>query len=186
MWPFNDRKPSVESSGAFEVAHKPLSQLINRDLNDINMAEMQLRLWLPEKAKTAVMEMADHSGDTMTAYLTKFFVAYLYGTHELIRMHETKTGLYYLPPTRIRYSRMGAQNVIPDLGKNLYALKLFVPEKVKTDLQTIADNAGMPLGRFVREILVSYLFGHTFWPERMCSWSEMEEKTADEWELSEK
>jgi len=82
------------------------------------------------------------------------------------------------------YSRALAKESIPDLGKNIVPLKVYINNKIKGDLQALADKAGVPLSRFIREILVSHLLGHSFWPERFPDMQKVEEADAVEWELS--
>ena len=62
-------------------------------------------------------------------------------------------------------------------------LKLFLHEKMKADLQELADKAELPLSQFVREILVSHFLGHTVWPERNALWTLDQLNIAEGWEL---
>jgi hypothetical protein len=70
---------------------------------------------------------------------------------------------------------------IPGLGKNIVPLKLFLHEKMKADLQALADKAGIPLSQFVREILVSHFLGHAVWPERNALWTQEQQEIAEGW-----
>ena len=108
-------------------------------------------------------------------------------------MKLNKTGLYYVPPpvepsgvdddiSRVMFSRMSTTEAIPGLGKNMFPIKIFIPERIKSDLQACADKAEIPLSTFVREILVSNILGHTLWPERVRGWSQEEEIIATDWE----
>lgn len=83
------------------------------------------------------------------------------------------------------FSRARREETIPDLGKNIVPLKLRLATKLKDDLQSLADRAGMPLSRFVREILVSHLLGHTVWPQRFPMIEKAEEQLATDWESNE-
>lgn len=109
-------------------------------------------------------------------------------------MRRHTTGLYYTPPpvsdaggneSSIRYSRVVTVDTVPGLGKNIIPVKLFLPNKIKSDLQKLADKAGIPLSTFVREILISHLLGHTLWQERLRSWSQEEELIGMKWEKDE-
>ena len=97
-----------------------------RDYEELNVAYEQLRVWLPHPAKLALEAISDRRGISMTAHLTEFFVSYLYGYYELMRMRETKTGLY--APRNVKCSMMSvSQPEPPSLGKNFFALKIFCP-----------------------------------------------------------
>ena len=102
-------------------------------------------------------------------YIREFFVIYLYGMHELLKMQTTSEGLYYVPPPEplkeeqhdnepdqvVFYSRTSTVECIPGLGKNIIPLKVFLPVRIKDDLQKLADRVGMPLSQFTREVLIS-------------------------------
>jgi len=150
---------------------------------------------MPEAGKVALEEIADGINTTVSKYLREFFVIYLYGMHELLRMQALREGLYYVPPPKpvadssyggVRYSRAAAVEYIPGLGKNIFPVKLYLHERVKDDLQKLADQAGVPLSQFTREILISHFFGHTFWPEKLKNWSDSQEWLVVEWEQKKK
>lgn len=110
-------------------------------------------------------------------------------------MQAEQYGLYYEPPPSpspnpsscelpsVLYSRGREEETSPGLGKNIVPLKLHLPQRLKVDLQTLAVREGIPLSRFVREILVSHFFGRTVWPDHLRKWSEEQERLAFEWEL---
>jgi hypothetical protein len=64
------------------------------DYSGLNVQDTQLRIWLPDGAKQALTEIGDREGASYTVYLTEFFATYLYGYHELLKMRDTRTGLY--------------------------------------------------------------------------------------------
>jgi hypothetical protein len=132
-------------------------------------------------------QTCDEIGNRESKYLRELLVVYLYGIHELLKMNAFKTGLYYKPPpskaeadSGIRFSRVSMDEVIPGLGKNIVACKLLLPSKIKDDLQQMAEQRGLPLGSFVREILVQHFLGHTIWPNRFVHIQE-QQRIADEW-----
>lgn len=166
----------------------------DRGIHDLANHDEVLRLWLPLPLRTAMGECMDVMGVPAAKYLREFLVVYLYGAHELLRMKAEDTGLYYVPPPPppsepaqyspggIRFSRARTIDCIPDLGKNIVPVKLFLHKKMKADLEALANKADTPLGQFVREILVSHFLGHTIWPERKQFWTEEQQRFADEWE----
>jgi len=54
---------------------------------------------------------------------------------------------------------------ITEMGKNMFDVKVWIAEKMKNDLQELADKTELTLSEFIREILISNLFGHTYLPE---------------------
>lgn len=161
-----------------------LSQLIaDRDYEGLNQQDQQLRLWLPEPAKLALEEIAEIEGVSMTAYLIEFFTAYLYGRHELLRMRATKTGIY--EPNMTKKSMMGVRHeVAPSLGKNIFPLKIFLPEKLKAGISTIAAEAGMSLGELCRMLICGHFFGQEYGLSILAKTSNSEFDFASDWEDS--
>ncbi len=193
MWLFSIKKKDKRSVRKKEPLE--LRQVIEReDIEKLHDNDDQLRFWLPEECKLALDEVLQCNHSTGARYLRELFVVYLYGEHELQRMRRHSTGLYYTPPpvsdaggneSSIRYSRVATVDTVPGLGKNIIPVKLFLPNKIKIDLQKLAEKAGIPLSTFVREILISHLLGHTLWQERLRSWSQEEELIGMEWEIDE-
>jgi hypothetical protein len=190
MWFSGVKKKGKRSIQADD--HTLSVQLVSRpEILELHQNDTQLRLWLPEECKAALDDVIMRHKTLGTTYLREFFVAYLYGEHELLRMRDTKTGIYYTDRTKvgvdgiIKYSRSQAAYAIPGLGKNVVPVKIYLPAKMKEDLQATADAAGVALSNFVRELLVSHLFGHTFWPERFRSCSPEEKRLIHAWETGE-
>ena len=132
----------------------------DRGIADLHDNDAELRLWLPEPLRMALNQTAKELITSESQYLRELLTIYLYGVHEILRMRANKTGLYFVPPplpdNDIRFSRAAMSDVIPGLGKNIIACKLRLPSKIKNDLQFLANQRGVPLGRFVREILVQH------------------------------
>ena len=192
MWPFSKkREKQAESPVVTDLIEK-------RDLSDLSSNQATLRVWLPEEGKIALDQVVGKSGAMYSKFLREFFVIYLYGIHELVKMQERAEGLYFKPAPvpssyradyhseEIRYSRAPTVECIPGLGKNIFPLKIHLPQRIKDDLQLAADRAGIALSQFVREILISYFFGHTFWPAKLKIWTDDQEKIGVEWEQGER
>lgn len=159
----------------------------DRGIYELADNDAVLRLWLPLPLKTAMDESVTTMGVTGAKYLREFFVVHLYGAHELLRMKADKTGLYFVPPPaqrseQVMFSRTATVECIPGLGKNIVAAKIKIPQKIKDDLNLLANRVGVPLSRYTRELLVSHFLGHTVWPERIAVWAQDEEKIATDWE----
>lgn len=156
-----------------------------RDYSGINQQDEQLRLWLPHGAKQALAELTERAGISMTVYLTEYFATYFYGYYELQRMRENRTGLYEpVPPVpERRYCAMVVRTPPePNLGKNIFALKIFVSGKLKLGLQLQADRTGVTLGQFVRSLICAHLFGREYGINDLIGVSMEEKQSADAWE----
>jgi hypothetical protein len=187
MWPFSRKRKQAENAPV-------MSDILgDRNLFDLSQNGAELRVWLPEEIKKAFDEIISGQRITAAKYIREFFVLYLYGMHELLKMQQNHKGLYHNPPPKpkrcepeqdsgIRYSRAPSIEFLPGLGKNIVPLKIFIPERIKDDLQILADRAGIPLSRFTREVLASHFFGHTFFAEKLKTWSDDQDRIGVEWE----
>lgn len=146
-----------------------------RDYAGLNVQDDQLRIWLPDPAKIALVEICNRLGMSFTVYLTELFATYLYGVHEVMRMRDQQTGLYdtdelQLLNTETYESSQSTDDSpafdepVPEMGKNIFALKIFLPAKLKFDLQHRADKANTPLGKFARAMICAHLFGRDVGP----------------------
>lgn len=159
----------------------PLSSNLvpERDYSGLEVQDSELRIWLPDAAKQALAEICARADTTMTVYLTEFFALYLYGLHEVMRMRDTQHGLYK-PVERRLGSAFGLpeeeqedeldpsfDEPVPEMGKNIFQLKLFLPSKIKAGLQQRADQGDVALGRFVRAMICAHLFGRDVGPNKL-------------------
>lgn len=55
---------------------------------------------------------------------------------------------------------------VPDLGKNVWPVKVWIARRLRDDLQSLADHAGIPVSQYAREIVISRLLGHGTLPKR--------------------
>jgi len=71
-------------------------------------------------------------------------------------------------------------DIMQDMGKNTEDLKVWIPVKMKQDIQKLADKASISLSEMIREIIISTLFGHIYLSARkelMQMEIEVEDKT---------
>ena len=147
----------------------------HRNYAGLNVQDEQLRIWLPDPAKIALIEICDRLNMSITAYLTELFATYLYGIHEVMRMRDHQTGLYdihdlqfpnadYSEDDKTEDDSPAFDEPVPEMGKNIFALKIFLPGKLKSGLQQRADKAKAPLGRFARAMICAHLFGRAVGP----------------------
>ena len=179
MWFFNSKQKGKRTLDKELYSPPSLTLIVEHyEISELHENDAVLRFWLPEEGKQALDQVVRCNHTTGARYLRELFVVYLYGEHELQRMREHSSGLYYKPPPAepmktqeesaypdIKYSirRIPTILVVPELGKSIIPIKLYFPQKVKDGLQSVADKADVPLSSFIREILISHLFGHTYW-----------------------
>jgi hypothetical protein len=189
LWfPFRKRLLQITQNLGVELERAPSERL---GLEALHIHGSQLRVWLPEALRQSMGIVANDLDVTISQYLREYFVVYLYGSHALAGMLNNGTGIYYTPPPQPEsavddfdppmFSRVHSVEFIPGLGKNIVPLKLYLHEKIKADLQVLADKAGIALSQFVREILVSHFLGHTVWPERKPLFTAKQADLANQW-----
>lgn len=186
------RLPRNSMAGSQTISADDITALIPpRDYSELHHAESQLRVWLPEPAKLALEEICEIQEMSMTAYLTEYFTSYLFGYHELLLMRATETGLYV--PRRycaMSVSGEGSSEQEPEsepnLGKNIFALKIWVPEMIKDGLRKRADMVEVTLGEFLRALICSHLFGREYGPKRLMAMADasLNETAALSWETT--
>lgn len=155
----------------------------HRNYGGLNVQDEQLRIWLPDPAKIALMEICERLNMSITAYLTELFATYLYGVHEVMRMRDQQTGLYDTDDIQLLDADPYADRQpeddcpafdepVPEMGKNIFALKIFLPARLKTGLQHRADKANAPLGKFARAMICAHLFGRDVGPKYLMTSNE--------------
>lgn len=169
-------------------SQKELSSLIPpRDYSGMNteLQNVQLRVWLPDPAKIGLEEICQRAETSMTVYLTEYFIEYIYGRHELLKMRENCSGLYE-PKPEFKYNmeRTRSQLQPTNLGKNIFPLKIFIPTKIKDALQALANRAQTSLGEFTRALICAHLFGRTHGHKKLMFLTSHEESVANRWENS--
>ncbi|HEY9278089.1 MAG TPA: hypothetical protein VIO87_07780 [Methylotenera sp.] len=156
------------------------------ELLDLSANDAQLRVWLPEQTRLVMDRTVKTVDASLSEYLREFFVVYLYGSDVLSQMKLTNTGIFFIPPPRaasdVKFSRSRLVEYIPELGKNIKAIKIFLNGQIKSDLQKLADKTGFALSHFVREILISHFSGHKVWPERHVLLNSEHIMIATQWE----
>ena len=150
-----------------------------RDYTGLQRQDAQIRLWLPDPARIGLEEVCTRMGVLMTVYLTEFFATYLFGVHEMLKMRDQGNGLYgngesdeggsggstdeaectSAPDASAEEDDPEFDDPVPEMGKNIFALKIFLPYQLKLGLQQRANIARVPLGRFMRSMIYAHLFG---------------------------
>lgn len=185
MWFFlNKSRPAQPASDTGQVEHarrRPLrfAQMLEGigDFQDMAVHDVALKFWLPEPVREALDDLARRQGESMSEMLRQFLAQHTYGVYAFMLMSERCPGIFKVgvADASLRFSRKsvsaeGLQRVatywVPELGKNVTSIKLWLPQRLRADLQQLADHTAMPLSQYVREIVISRLLGHGTLPKR--------------------
>ena len=71
-----------------------------------------------------------------------------------------------------RVSGWQVDSRLPEMGKNIFALKVFLPAQLKSGLQQRADKAQAPLGKFARAMICAHWFGRDVGPKFLMTTDE--------------
>ena len=194
MWPlFNRNRPDNGAADAAVAQRKPLSldELLAGmgDLGTLDDHDTALKFWLPEPAEKALSELAKLQGDSMSVLLREFLAAHCYGVYVVQLLRSRQPGPSFESGARFSRKRAPAETRkvrkvtywIPELGKNVAPLKIWIAKRLRDDLQALADHTKVPLSQYVREIAISRLLGHGMLPKRPEMFLAAPLPSADAW-----
>ncbi len=187
MWPFFQRnKQSQPHQPADLTTNKPpalsrspmrFADLVDgiEGFNDFRNHDSALKFWLPEAAKEALEESSSINGNSMSEALRQLFATHCYGIYAFQVMTRSNPGLFK-DPDHVLFSRGVSEPPankkridtywVPELGKNVMPIKVWIPKRMQHDLQLLADHVGIKLSQYVREIVIARLLGHGTLPMR--------------------
>lgn len=182
MWPFlkKARAPkNADPQGAGAARRKPMrfEDLVADmgDFSDLAKHDVALKFWLPEPVSFALTEMGELGGESRSEMLRRFLTQHCYGVYAAQVMSAAVPEIFRDPPP-VMFSRSaydpppGQVRIdtywVPELGKNVAPIKVWVPSRLRGDLEALAAHVGITLSQYVREIVISRLLGHGALPKR--------------------
>ena len=92
-------------------------------------------------------------------------------------MYQQKEGFYW--DSGVLFSRSASSddkkpelesipyNLAPELGKNIYDLKVWLPDALVSELNILAERTSVTTSHFCREVIVGALMGRSILSERL-------------------
>lgn len=188
MWPFLRKarassKPDPQAAG--QTRRRPLrfEDLVADmgDFRELANHDVALKFWLPEPVSLALKEICSLGGESMSEMLRRFLVQHCYGVYACQVMSSAVPDIFRdpfpsvfcfsdsepppppsPPPGKVRIDTYW----VPELGKNVAPIKVWIPSRLRRDLQVLAGHADIKLSQYVREIVISRLLGHGALPKR--------------------
>lgn len=143
----------------------------DRDYSDLlEQGDVAIKFWLPELMDTVLNELCCKFDTSRSDLIRQTLFTYLYGRYDLIGFVERNDRHYQLNGT-VKFSRAPRSpdsvsepepDIMQDMGKNTEDLKVWIPLRMKGDIQKLAEKASISLSEMIREIIISALFGHTY------------------------
>lgn len=158
------------------------------NLRELDSHDTALKFWLPEPAEKAMAEFARLQGTSMSSMLREFLATHCYGAYVVQLLRDMDPEIFKDP--NIRFSIRGSDDDrkvrkvtywVPELGKNIAPVKIWVSNRLREDLQALAEHAKIPLSQYLREITISRLLGHGMLPKRPEMLRAVPLPSADAW-----
>jgi hypothetical protein len=141
---------------------KNVITMTSRDFSELDGDKIALKFWIPESVEKMMDELS-RKFDTSTSdsYRQMLFV-HLYGRYDLTGLLERQDHRFALNgiPLYSIASATSTEDVSTPQEKNIADVKVWVPLKMKDDLQLLANSKGVKLSQYVRSVLMDQLLGH--------------------------
>lgn len=164
------------------------------DLSNLMTNDVALKFWLPEPAERALDEMGERNGLSKSEFLRQFFAIHCYGLYAFYAMKDVRPSLFkesfkgpnvlyqsalpeVLPPGKKRIETYW----VPELGKNIAPIKVWMPKRLRNDLGSLAQHAELTISNYIREIVISRLLGQGMLPTRPEMFQVSATPAADDW-----
>lgn len=183
MWPFlkkalASKKSAPQDAGKTRRRPMRFEDLLADmgDFSDLAKHDVALKFWLPEPVSLALAEISELGGESRSEMLRRFLTQHCYGVYATHVMSSAFPAIFRdRPPIMFRLSDPappppGKVRVdtywVPELGKNVSPVKVWVPSRLRSDLEVLAAHVEIKLSQYVREIVISRLLGHGALPKR--------------------
>lgn len=193
MWPiFSDKLKVTSVEGNPKRLPLRLTELVEKvgDFSDFQWNDVALKFWLPEPAEQALNEMGERTEITTSEFLRQFFTIHCYGLYIFYAMKDFnpdffKEAVTFYDTDSTIGNKPGKKRVetywVPELGKNIAPIKVWMPTRLKEDLSTLATHSKLTLSNYVREIVISRLLGQGMLPSRPETFQVSATPAADAW-----
>ena len=190
MWPFFSKSKTSDITPPVRRVMK-LQQLIEKmgDVSDLQHNNIAFKFWLPMPVFESLQEICEIDDVSQSIFFRNYFYNHCYGLYVIKQLLADYPGLF--KDHDVRYSlaqdptppgkKKSWTYWVPELGKNIVPIKIWIPKRLRDDLQTLADHAEVKVSQYVREIVISRLLGHGMVPLRPEMFKAIATPEADLW-----
>ena len=190
MWPFFSKNKTSDQPAPVRRVMK-LQQLIEKmgDVSDLQENDVAFKFWLPMPVFEALQEICDIDSVSQSVFFRNYLYNHCYGLYAIKQILADYP--YLFKDHDFRYSiaeeptppgkKKSWTYWVPELGKNIVPIKIWIPKRLREDLQTLADHAEVKVSQYVREIIISRLLGHGMVPLRPEMFKALATADADLW-----
>ncbi|NWF37275.1 hypothetical protein [Mariprofundus sp. KV] len=135
----------------------------DRDYSELlTQGDVAIKFWLPEIMDTILDESCKLLDTTRSDLIRQVLFTYLYGRYDWLGMVERSETHYQLNQEPKVFYQRTIPNLTRDMGKNTEDLKVWIPSKMKKDIEALAAKTDISLSEMIREIMISTMIGHTY------------------------
>jgi hypothetical protein len=190
MWPFFSKNKIPEFTSPVRRVMK-LQQLIEKmgDVSDLQTNDIAFKFWLPMPVFESLQEVCEIEEVSQSLFFRNYLFNHCYGLYVVNQILADYPNLFR--DNQISYSiaqvpkppgkKKSWTYWVPELGKNIVPIKVWIPKRLRNDLQTLADHADVKVSQYVREIVISRLLGHGMVPLRPEMFKAIATPEADLW-----
>jgi hypothetical protein len=168
-----------------------LQQLIQKmgDVSDLQNNDIAFKFWLPMPVFESLQEICEIDAVSQSVFFRNYLYNHCYGLYIIKQILADYPNLF--KDNQVFYSiaqestpagkKKSWTYWVPELGKNIVPIKIWIPKRLRDDLQILADHAEIKVSQYVREIVISRLLGHGMVPLRPEMFKAIATPEADVW-----
>ncbi len=156
-------------------------------LDFLNDNDATIKFWVPQIVADAIKDASSFHGRTMAAYLREHLYQHCYGEYifiylQQLKLRDSEDAVFHQEHVSHYVSIKDPVYWVPHLGKNIFPIRLELPAKTKMHLEKLADHYDIALSQYIREVVISRVFGQGMLPQRpTVNIDEDQIRRADQW-----
>ena len=136
-------------------------QLSGRNYEELEKNDASLKFWLPESVEKKIDEMCAFQDTSASDLIRQILFIHLYGRYDLFGLIERQIETFDLHHiSAVVMEIKDDYAVLEPVEKNIADIKVWIPSKMKADIILLAQQSEKKPSAYVREVIISHLFGH--------------------------
>lgn len=157
--------------------------MTGRDFSDLDGEKAALKFWIPEGIEAIMDELSSKYDTSESDCYRQMLFVHLYGRYDLMGLLERQDhrfALNAIPLYSIAASATTADTEPTHMEKSIADVKVWVPLKMKEDLQLLARRKGVKLSQYVRSVVMEQTLGHIPYNEALADPATRPPESSDE------
>lgn len=154
-----DEVPPIEAAKQQKATYKV--NMTGHDYSDMRTCDVTLKVWLPESVEKQLGELTAYLNTSLSDLIRQILFQHLYGRYDLIGLVERQKFDQENPYGGVRFSvspsKAGSQP--PPVPPKVAGVKVFIPERMRNDLDSLAGAKFQTISEYVRLVILNHLFG---------------------------